>query len=131
MANHQVKFNIKSAGRFIYLLLVLCLLLIPAGCTGTSGETEDDFSFMEEYEDNPSKAQETPAVTERTSIRILFPGYQPRSWNDVKEEIEKRTRKTLSISLDFIWKEHYSYISEIKTRIRWREKEPEVYRSFM
>lgn len=115
MTKHRMKYNIKSSGRFISLMIVLCLLLIPSGCAGSLDETEDDLSFMEQYEDGASNAEEVPADVDKTTIRLLFPGYQPRNWNAVKAEIEKRTRKTLNVSVEFKWKEQFSYISEIKT----------------
>ncbi len=107
--------NDHWVNRVINLLIIFCLLLIPVGCASSSYDAEDDLSFMEQYEDDPANDAIAPASSERTSIKLLFPGYQPRNWNDVKDETEKRIRKTLNISLDFKWKEQFSYISEIKT----------------
>lgn len=101
--------------RLLGLLTVLCLLIVPAGCGSAGNDEDDDISFMEQYEEDPSGDPAFPAQTERTVITFLFPGYPPRNWDEVKEEIEKRTRNTLNVELNFKWKEQYSYISEIKT----------------
>lgn len=101
--------------RLLGLLTVLCLLIVPAGCGSAGNDEDDDISFMEQYEEDPSGDPTFPAQTERTVITFLFPGYPPRNWDKVKEEIEKRTRNTLNVELNFKWKEQYSYISEIKT----------------
>lgn len=115
MTDKVSKRVIKSAVRIVGLLTISCLLLAPAGCAGKPEGPEEDFSFMEQYEDDPSSSVESSAPTEHTTIRFLFPGYTPRNWENVKAEIEKRTRDTLNITLDFKWKEQYMYINDVKT----------------
>jgi putative aldouronate transport system substrate-binding protein len=115
MAGQKMKSGVRSVFGYISLLIVFCLLLMPAGCGGSKNNADDDYSFMEQYEEDQTGDAPAPAPAERTSIRFLFPGYKPKNWDNVKAEIEKRTRKILNVELDFQWKEHYSYISEIKT----------------
>ena len=49
------------------------------------------------------------------SISFCFPGAQPKSWPEVKEEIEKRTGSTLHVTLDFKWLEFQNYIQTMQT----------------
>ncbi len=124
MSNKVSRQHTKAVVRIIDLLIIFCLLLTSAGCTKPE-EAEEDPLFMEQYEEEPSdmkqneeipsEAVEVQTSTERTSIKIFFPGYQPRNWSEAKAEIEKRTRDTLNITLDFIWTDQYAYISHVKT----------------
>jgi putative aldouronate transport system substrate-binding protein len=114
MIRHLIRSRIKSVCRSITLLIVFSLLIVSTGCFAGS-ENEDESSFMEQYEDDISDDAPPPAPANRSTITILFPGYQPRNWSEVKKEIEKETRNILNVELDFQWKEHYTYINEIKT----------------
>ena len=104
---------VKTTLRIVNLFIVFCLLITPIGCTINQEDSSN--SFMDKYQDDSLDAIESPISAKRTPIRILFPGYPPRNWEDVKAKIEKQTRDTLNITLDFKWKEQYSYISEVKT----------------
>lgn len=74
--------------------LVLALLL-PFTFTSCSAE-ENEYEFLPEeltiYKD-----------FEPVSLTFYFPGQMPKTWPEVKEEIEKQTSSTLNMKLDFKW----------------------------
>lgn len=82
------------------MLAAACLILPLAGCGG--GDSHEEDPLPDDYE--------PPVIDklERTDLKFLFPGSEPKNWKKVKEEIEKRTGG-LNISLDFRWIEYSEY----------------------
>lgn len=83
----------------ITIITTLSMLFSAAGCTGNP--SEDDYSFLEQYE--------APENLEHVSLKFLFPGSEPKNWPKVKAEIEKQTKNKLNVSLDFKWLEIMQY----------------------
>ncbi len=106
------RISIRKYSRSILTIsMILPLLLLPAGCASGSGgekEKEEDESFMQKYEAPAEKL-------EHTSLKFYFPGTEPKSWPDVKAELEKRSADTVNASLDFKWIEFNQYINQMKT----------------
>ena len=90
----------------IIFLIILSIVIIPAGCSSDADGIEED--FLEKYE--------TPEEnTERVPIMFYFPGQQPVAWDEVRTEIEKELADTVNVSLDFKWIEHQSYVQKMNT----------------
>lgn len=111
MNNHSSAKNHTLSGkmRFIpVLLVILSLLLLPAGCNSASNEGKEnkDEAFMEKYE-APEKNPE------RVAIKFYLPGQQPKSWEDVRVKIEEQISSTINATLDFKWFDHQNYQQKI------------------
>jgi len=99
----------KHLRSMLTITMILPILLFPAG--GASGQDDDkgvDESFMQKYEAPAEKL-------EHTSLKFYFPGTEPKSWPDVKAELEKRSADTVNASLDFKWIEYGQYMNQMKT----------------
>ncbi len=90
----------------VAIMLLLSLLLVPAGC-GQTAEKDDDELFMEKYE--------TPENLKQVPVKFVFPGTEPKNWNLVKKEIESRSADEVNAILDFKWVEMQQYIQEMST----------------
>lgn len=101
----------------IVVISALGLVFSTAGCAEKANY--DVPSFMEEYE--------APETLEHTSIKFLFPGDKPKNWNNVKEELEKRSAKTVNASLDFKWAEFGQYLDTVNVL----DASNEVYDAFV
>ncbi len=106
-----------KVSKMIAVIMAVSLLVLTGGCTGGSGG--DDSSFMDKYE--------TPENLEHASIKFLFPGGEPKSWKNVKTEIEKQCQDKLNISLDFKWAEFGTYIDTVNVL----DSSGEVYDAFV
>lgn len=98
----------KYLRSILTVLTVLPLLLFPAGCASSTEGAEESDSFMQKYEAPVEKL-------EHTSLKFYFPGTEPKSWPDVKAELEKRSSETVNASLDFKWIEFGQYMDKMKT----------------
>jgi putative aldouronate transport system substrate-binding protein len=88
----------------ITVITAVSMLFSLNGCSSSSGD--DEPSFLEE--------SEAPEALERTSIKFLFPGTEPKNWPNVKAEIEKRSQDKLNVSLDFKWVDPSQYLDTAK-----------------
>jgi putative aldouronate transport system substrate-binding protein len=93
------------------------MLFSAAGCS--SRYSEEDSYFMEQYE--------APENLEHVSVKFLFPGTEPKNWQNVKTEIEKRSQNKLNISLDFKWVEYTQYLNTVNVL----DSSGEVYDAFI
>ncbi len=115
MVHMKIKPNCIS-----YAKLLAALITVAGMLFSMTGCSEDDTPpFMEEYE--------APKALEHTTIKFLFPGGEPKNWDKVKAEIEKRSADTVNVSLDFRWELPVQYDNTVKML----DASGEVYDAFI
>jgi putative aldouronate transport system substrate-binding protein len=97
--------NKRFSRPLLTILSILLVLLLPAGCGGTSSVDEEK-SFL-------GNSETTLNNSERETIKFYFPGAQPKSWPEVKAKIEEQAGDTVNVSLDFKWLEVQSYLQKM------------------
>lgn len=90
-----------------HLAALMLVLLLPLALTACGSEAEKD----EFLPDNSVVYRDLKPV----SLSFCFPGVQPKSWPNVKAEIEKQTSSTLNIKLEFKWLELQTYIQTLQS----------------
>lgn len=97
--------NIRFSRPVLLILAILLVLLLPAGCGGTSSVDEEE-SFL-------GNSEAPMANSEHKTLSFYFPGAQPKSWPEVKAKIEEEISDTINVSLDFKWIEIQSYLQKM------------------
>lgn len=113
--------ELSRHGSRVRLLPLALSLLLLAGCAGKPAPdgTAPLPPAEVQTDSQPVPPGESPhalqsAESNRTSLRFLFPGQQPKGWDAVRSEIETRIAGTVSVSLDFEWLPFETYLAGAK-----------------